>query len=83
MTVKSLGDIVIWAGALAGALIAIGLFLRAVLLKPMIASVSGETKGIKESLDKVELRLGGVEQRMSDHIVTHSDGRRPSRPSGE
>lgn len=73
MTVGALGDIVIWAGAIAGALLAIGVFLRAVLLRPMKASLSAETDGIKTSLDKVELRLGGVEQRMSDHIVTHSN----------
>jgi len=71
MTIKALGDIVIWIGAIAGALFAIGMFLRAVLLRPMRASVSAETNGIKESLDKVELRLRGVEQRMSDHVLTH------------
>jgi hypothetical protein len=59
-------------GAIAGALLGIGMFLRAVLLRPMKASVTAETKGIKDSLDKVELRLGGVEQRMSDHVATHS-----------
>jgi uncharacterized membrane-anchored protein YhcB (DUF1043 family) len=72
MTIKTLGDIVIWIGAIAGALLGIGMFLRAVLLRPMKASLTAETDGIKTSLDKVELRLGGVEQRMSDHIATHS-----------
>jgi hypothetical protein len=78
VTIKTLGDIVIWAGAIAGALFAIGMFLRAVLLKPMKASLSVETDGIKSSLDKVELRLGGVEQRISDHIVTHGNLSRDS-----
>jgi hypothetical protein len=64
MTVQALGDALIWVGAVAGALLAIGMFLRAVLLRPMKASLSEETNGIKTSLDKVELRLGGLDQRM-------------------
>lgn len=83
MTVKALGDIVIWIGAIAGALLGIGMFLRAVLLRPMKASLSAETNGIKESLDKVELRLHGVEQRVSDHIITHGNLGRQGRPTGE
>jgi hypothetical protein len=78
MTVQALGDALIWVGAVAGALLAIGMFLRAVLLRPMKASLSEETNGIKTSLDKVELRLGGLDQRMSDHIATHGNARPPS-----
>ena len=80
MTIKTLGDIVIWMGAIAGALLGIGMFLRAVLLRPMKSSLTAETDGIKTSLDKVELRLGGLEQRMSDHIATHSRDLSRGRP---
>lgn len=72
MTIKTLGDIVIWVGAISGALFAIGMFLRAVLLRPMKSSLSAGTDEIKVSLDKVEIRLGALDQRMSDHIATHS-----------
>lgn len=72
MTLKNLGDIVIWLGAVAGALYAIWLMLRAAVVNPIRKSIGAELTPLANRLIKVEHKVTNLDTRMSDHIVTHS-----------
>lgn len=71
VTLKSLGDIVIWMGAIAGALYAIWLMLRAAIVNPIRRSVRDELTPVADRLQKVEIGVSALDTRMSDHIATH------------
>ena len=71
MTVKALGDIVIWIGAIAGALYAIWLMLRAAVVNPIRKSIGTELTPVTDRLKEVEQKMTNLDTRMSDHIATH------------
>ena len=72
MTVKALGDIVIWIGAIAGALYAIWALLRLAVVNPIRKSIGSELSPVTSRLEKVEQKMVNLDTRMSDHIATHS-----------
>ena len=71
MTIKALGDIVIWIGAIAGALYAIWLMLRAAVVNPIRKSIGTELTPVTDRLKEVEQKMTNLDTRMSDHIATH------------
>lgn len=71
MTIKALGDIVIWIGAIAGALYAIWLMLRAAVVNPIRKSIGAELSPVTDRLKEVEQKMTNLDTRMSDHIATH------------
>lgn len=72
MTVKNLGDLVIWIGAICGALYAIWLMLRLAIVNPIRRSIGLGLEPVSNKLKEVESKVGNLDQRMSDHIATHS-----------
>lgn len=91
MTVRALGELIIWAGAICTALFAIGMLLRVAVVNPLKRNTNAELETVKANVQKVltevapesgvrmserlygvELRLGAVENRISDHVITHS-----------
>lgn len=71
MTLKTAGDIIIWLGAIAGALYAIWLMLRAAVVNPIRKSIGAELSPVTDRLEKVEQKMINLDTRMSDHITTH------------
>lgn len=64
MTVRELGDFIIWAGAVVGALLAIGAVLRVVVVAPLKRHVGEEVR-------ELSAKVGVLNQRFSDHLMTH------------
>lgn len=71
MTVKALGDIVIWLGAIAGALYTIWALLRLAVVNPIRKSIGAELTPVTNRLKEVEQKMINLDTRMSDHITTH------------
>lgn len=72
MTVRALGELIIWLGAIAGALYAIWALLRLAVVNPIRKSIGTELTPVTDRLKEVEQRMGNLDTRMSDHIATHS-----------
>lgn len=72
MTVRALGELIIWAGAVCGALYAIWGLLRMAVVNPIRKSIGAELSPVSDKLKAVEQKVGNLDQRMSDHIATHS-----------
>lgn len=68
MTVKDVGDLIIWVAAV---IVALGAILRYVVVKPLRHSLTDELSPVVSRLEKVEQGQAGLDQRMSDHIMTH------------
>jgi len=66
MTVRELGDFIIWAGAVIGALFAIGAVLRVAVVTPLKRHVVSEVQ-------EVTVKLGILNQRFTDHLMSHRD----------
>lgn len=71
MTIRDAGELVIWLGAIAGALIVLGTFLRLITVGPMKRSFKEELAPVDERLLRVEQGQQSLDQRMSDHILSH------------
>jgi hypothetical protein len=71
-TVKTLGDVVIYLGALAGALAAIGLLMRYTLLRPFRAFLSREISGPLGEIRDQLATYGDLSKRLDDHLVNHA-----------
>lgn len=80
MTIKDAGDWIIWTGAIAGALYAIWLALRGAVVNPIRKSIGAGLVPVTERLKKVEEGQAALNQRMSDHIATHSRDLSRGRP---
>ncbi len=91
MTVNEALDWIIRLGAVAGALLGLGWFLRVAVVNPLKRNTSEELVAVKKDMAKVlkevapevgptmgervrvvEIGVAGLDQRMSDHIATHS-----------
>lgn len=71
MTVRALGELIIWLGAIAGALYAIWALLRLAVVNPIRKSIGTELSPVTNRLEKVEQKMINLDTRMSDHIATH------------
>lgn len=91
MTVSELGELIIWVGAVLGALLVMGAFLRMAVVNPLKRNTNAELETVKKDISKVlrevapetgpsmgervrvvEIGVASLDQRMSDHLLTHS-----------
>lgn len=77
MTVRDVGDIILYLGAVATALVAIGALLRWVIVRPLkswiteqISPVKQSTAAVQETADKVHAEVSPDHGRsLKDHVV--------------
>lgn len=72
MTISELMDWLIKLGAVAGALYAMWLALRGAVVNPIRKSIGAGLKPVTDRLKEVEKGQAVLNQRISDHIATHS-----------
>lgn len=53
MTLRDLGELIIWVGSIAAALLGIGAFLQIVVVKPIKRNMNREWTAVKEQTDKL------------------------------
>lgn len=70
---RALGELIIWLGAIAGALYAIWALLRLAVVNPIRKSIGAELTPVTDRLKEVEQKMVNLDTRMSDHIATHSN----------
>ncbi len=87
MGLKDLGDFLIYLGAIAAALAAIGVVLRFVVVRPLMNKLKAELipktntihaevtpnhgSSMKDQITRTETKLDTLEKRFSDHILNH------------
>lgn len=71
MTVREAMDLVIYAGAVCGAIFAIWALLRTFVVKPIKTNAARESNRIRDSIKLLDTKVDGLGQRLSDHITTH------------
>jgi len=87
MTLHDLGDVVVWAGTVAGALITLSVLAKWLILRPLktyinkdvvtpikavkAEVVENEGRSMKDAIVRVESRLGTLDARFQDHITLH------------
>jgi hypothetical protein len=87
MALKDIGDFLIYLGAIAAALAAIGVVLRFVVVRPLMNKLKEELipktntihaevtpdsgHSMKDQITRTEVKLDTLEQRFSDHLTNH------------
>lgn len=87
MGLKDIGDFLIYLGAIAAALTAIGVLLRFTVVRPLMNKLKEELipktnvihaevtpnhgSSMKDQITRTETKLDALEQRFADHLVNH------------
>ncbi|MFI0406570.1 hypothetical protein [Actinomadura sp. 3N508] len=83
MTIKELGEVVIWVGGVAAAVAAIGFLLRGawrtnrrfVRIADAVTELSPNSgHSIKDTVDRIETKVDGLDERLTQHINHHPGG---------
>ena len=88
---KDLGDWVIYLGAIATALAAIGLLLRYLVVRPMKRWIAEQVKepvdavhaemspdhghSLRDAVNRTEVKVDTLARRFDDHLINHPKGR--------
>ena len=72
ITLRQLGNTIIYIGAVAGALAAIGLLIHSAIVRPLRKFLRNEIVGslvdIKDAVDNLSEETSGLKQKVTDHI---------------
>lgn len=85
--VKVIGDVLIYIGAVTASLTAIGIFLRLVVVRPLMRKLRDELipktevihaemtpnhgSSMKDQVTRTEVKVEELDKRFSDHLVNH------------
>lgn len=91
MTVRDIGDVIIYAGTVAAALAAIGALLRYIVLRPLKTWITEQIKqpvdavhaemspdhghSLRDAVNRTEGKVDSLTLRFEDHLINHPKGR--------
>lgn len=83
MTIKDLGEVIIWIGGVAGAIAAICFLIRAawranrrlVKVADLVTELSPNSgHSIKDTVHRIERKVDRLDERLADHLTNHPGG---------
>lgn len=83
MTIKDLGEVIIWGGGVAGAIAAICFLIRGawrtnrrfVRIADAVTELSPNSgHSIKDTVHRIEAKVDGLDDRLTEHITDHPGG---------